>query len=279
MTLSRRTITEAANTYWGLQWVNHAEVDEFLLLLELEDVAPRAVGGLSPRRVALVNHLVSNPTARGPNGASLIVEVVEAVLHEIIEWQKRIESRSCHRPKPIGALCPQLINALSSDGYDVVDGHLRKRLPEKLDLPNTEDELHELLSGFGFDTSKGHIEQAIAAHTRGDWASANGQLRTFVESLLDEIAIRLAPRKSAKLKTSHARRELLAKLKPPFLLPSLNEWIVGQPGGFFQGFYKRLHPQGSHPGLSDEEDSTFRLHVVLLVASHLLRRLRDRLSL
>ena len=39
------------------------------------------------------------------------------------------------------------------------------------------------------------------------------------------------------------------------------------------GVLKRLHPQGSHPGLSDEEDCTFRLHLVLVLARFFLRRL------
>jgi hypothetical protein len=38
------------------------------------------------------------------------------------------------------------------------------------------------------------------------------------------------------------------------------------------GLANRLHPKGSHPGLSDNEDSTFRLHVVLLTARLLLTR-------
>jgi len=39
-----------------------------------------------------------------------------------------------------------------------------------------------------------------------------------------------------------------------------------------KSFFRRLHPQGAHPGLSAEEDSTFRLHLVLLVGRQLLRR-------
>jgi len=35
--------------------------------------------------------------------------------------------------------------------------------------------------------------------------------------------------------------------------------------------YRRLHHHGAHPSLSDENDSTFRLHLVLLVARLLLR--------
>jgi hypothetical protein len=35
--------------------------------------------------------------------------------------------------------------------------------------------------------------------------------------------------------------------------------------GFNEGFFRRVQPAGAHPGLSDEGDSTFRLHPVLLV--------------
>ena len=65
-------------------------------------------------------------------------------------------------------------------------------------------------------------------------------------------------------------------MNPPFFLLSLNEWDLSDPSGFVQGFWKRLHPEGSHPGLSNEEDSSFRLHIVMVVANHFMRRL-DRI--
>ena len=56
-----------------------------------------------------------------------------------------------------------------------------------------------------------------------------------------------------------------------FLSRHLNEW-ADNGTGFVNGLVKRLHPQGAHPGLSDEEDSTFRLHVILLTARMLITR-------
>jgi hypothetical protein len=149
-------------------------------------------------------------------------------------------------------------------------------MPEAMQLSAGEDELHSLLQECEFATSLGHLEQAISAHTRGEWASANAQMRAFIESLFDQIAHWLSPSEAAACATSHDRRELLAKLSPPFLLPDLNEWEVGKAGGFLQGFWRRLHPGGAHPGLSDELDSTFRLHMVLLVGLDMMRRLRNR---
>jgi hypothetical protein len=66
-------------------------------------------------------------------------------------------------------------------------------------------------------------------------------------------------------------------LSPPFLSRDLNEWS-DDGKNFINGVFKRLHPQGSHPGLSDEEDYTFRLHLVLLIPRLLLRRLNTSLG-
>jgi hypothetical protein len=71
--------------------------------------------------------------------------------------------------------------------------------------------------------------------------------------------------------TSGQRRTWLAQRDPPFFIAGLNGWDF-QGGGFMESFFRRLHPQGAHPGLSAEEDSTFRLHLVLLVGRQLLRR-------
>jgi hypothetical protein len=166
------------------------------------------------------------------------------------------------------------IAALNATGSRSKTAKLRRALPEALDLPRADDEVHALLDKFQFATPKGHLDQAIAAHARGDWAAANAQFRPFVEGLLDLSAERLLPG-AALPPGGHPRRQVLAQMNPPFFFADLNEW-TGQGTGFFEGFYRRLHPQGTHPGLSDEEDSTFRLHLVLLVARLLLRRLKQR---
>ena len=42
------------------------------------------------------------------------------------------------------------------------------------------------------------------------------------------------------------------------------------------GLFKMLHTDGSHPGLSDEDHSTFRLHLALVTGQALLHRLSNR---
>lgn len=167
---------------------------------------------------------------------------------------------------------------LARDGYVLVwddygrNASIRAALPGEIQLPETDDEVHQLLKRFSFVTPLGHLDQAIEAHTRGDWAACNGQLRTFIESLFDDIARNVRPVESAARPSSENRRALLAEIG--FLATDRNEWT--QDGkNFINGLFKMLHTEGSHPGLSDEDHSTFRLHVVLVTARTFLRRLAN----
>jgi hypothetical protein len=262
---SRVTIIELIEVFEDSLSVN--KFNKMLLKYGLEEIAPT---GTKPKRLnVLAKYLIDNPDEKGIFGSNLTQELIEEVIQ-----------RGQSSNYPNGETLPGLVNSLKRDGYIVVKGKLRTMLPEKLHLPEMEDELNSLLEKFDFGVPKGHLEQAINAHTRGDWASANSQLRTFVESLFDQIAYTLTPDGTdLSPRTSHERRQFLAnELDPPFFLPDLNEWEA-KGKGFIPGFWRRLHPEGSHPGLSDEEDSTFRLHLVIIVASYYLRRLDNRVFL
>jgi hypothetical protein len=165
--------------------------------------------------------------------------------------------------------------ALELDNFVITDGVLRRTLPLDIGLPTAESETTRLLQKHGLTTAKGHLNQALDAHGRGDWAAANSQIRTFFDSLLDDIVEKLDAT-AAALGTGHPRRAKLAALG--FLTRHLNEWD-DEGRGFINGLVRRLHPQGAHPGLSDEEDSTFRLHVVLLTGRLLLTRFDAQVGL
>lgn len=263
---SRRTILAAVDI---LASFGHTGVDRFLLEhgLENADIA----GSLQARANALARYLLSNPDERDQDSRNLTDTIVESLVSYAI-------SRSTQRYtdhfdyQVFQTNYPALQRALERDGFTVEDGLLRRALPETLDLPKADDEIHALLDTYGLNVPMGHLDQAIAAHSRGDWAAANSQFRPFIESLLDEIAARLAGPSAALPATGHPRRQWLSQMTPPFFIGALNEW-TNDGKGFIEAFYRRLHPQGSHPGLSDEDDSTFRLHLVLVVARLLLRRL------
>jgi hypothetical protein len=263
---SRRTILAATDLLGN--FFTHSGIDRFLLDHGLEN----SIGGSSKesRGNELAKYLIKDPEVRNEYGENLTDAVVSALVGRAIVGSYSGYPREFSFEE-FQKGYPALHRALERDGFTVQGGELRRTLPEVLDLPRADDEVHTLLDQYGFTVSKGHLDQGIAAHARGDWAAANAQFRPFIESLFDSIAEHVASG-AAVPAPGNQRRQWLANRTPPFFLTDLNEWS-GQGTGFIEGFYRRLHPQGAHPGLSDEEDSTFRLHLVLLVARNLLRRL------
>lgn len=179
---------------------------------------------------------------------------------EIVETQTEIDA---DRPwgTPQVETTIQLVRMLPSD----VPG---------LDFREAESEVEQLLNRHGFSIAKGHLKQAISAFSRGEWSSANGALRNFYESYLNEIADRLGYSGEGDSKD---KRNFLGTLQPPFLLAEYNEWNSNnQKPQFVQGLMSRMHPHGGHPGLSEEEDATFRLQINLVTARLFLRRFDQR---
>ena len=258
---SRITIIEAIGL---LESLTHADLDRFLLKYGLERIAHQELRPKTAKLNAVIKYLIDNPDEKGPFGANLTFEIIEDELINI--------SPNIYAPL-VKKHFPKLLNSLKRDGYVITDGGgLKRMLPENNKFAEEENELNSLLDKFGFITTKGHFDLAISAHTKGHWASANAQLRSFMESLFNSITDKLVSTKITTLQSLRFQKscEILAKLKPPFLMPTLNEC------GFLKGLWKRLHPQGSHPGLSNEEDSTFRLHLLILTASYYLKRLDGR---
>jgi len=260
---SRKTLLAATDLFDRL--MGHAQIDRFLLEYGLENIAPADGSSKQARAAKVARFILVHPERTDEEGTPLVDAVVNGIVGLVA---------ANRNPSQLHEDFPALINALARDGFSLESGRLTRTLPAVLDLPAADDEVHSLLNAFGFATATGHLDQGVEAHTNGNWASANSQFRAFIESLLDEVASSLNPGGPLPA-TSHQRRTMLAQLNPPFFDPGLNEW-TGDGKGFIEAFFRRLHPQGSHPGLSDEQDSTFRLHLVLLVARLLLRRLRRR---
>ena len=261
MSFSRSTIIEALGYLEG--WSTN-EFDRYLLRFSLEDVTPASMGSKPTRINGLIAYFISNPQQNGPGGSNIIMETIEFI------FKKHSNCGGFSSATLIDSF-PALSHSLNLDGYSINDnGTLNTIVPVSLPIAPKQSVVEQLLIAHGFTVADGHLKQALNAHTRGDWAAANSQMRVFVESLFDSFADKLL---TAPLPTtSHLRKEKLARLDPPFIDPTLNEWDFSQPKGFMQGFWNRLHPSGSHPGLSDEDDCTFRLQLVFIVAHRFLKR-------
>jgi hypothetical protein len=169
----------------------------------------------------------------------------------------------------------ELANSLKRDGFIVEGKTIKKLLPEEIEEAQIESELEKLLKEFNFVQSKGHLNQAIENHSSSNWAGANSQFRTFFESLLIEIANHILPGNNPG-SAPGAIKLMSATANPPFIFESLNEYNLNdKKASYLEGFWARLNPAGSHPGLSNEEDCTFRYHTTIVVARLLLARLKE----
>lgn len=284
--LSKRTLLEivAIVENWTV-----AETDRMLLTFEIE--MPRNPTGQNISKAKKANVLLdflSDNENKGPFTNNAQVDAVQYIL-EKFERENPSSTKTFNNPfsetpeieetdvfeKNFIQSHHRLYNSLKRDGYTITNVTLVSLLPEELIEANVENELFRLLKKYSFKTAMGHLEQAIENHSNGNWAGANGQFRTFTESLLISITNHLIPSR-----TCNGFGDALVwlsnpnMLNPVLLSEQLNE--VPSPScdkPFINGLWKRLHPTGPHPGLSDEEDSTFRYHTLIVFARYLLKRI------
>ena len=112
----------------------------------------------------------------------------------IVELSLRAPESTRH-----GEAWEKLIAGLKFDGFELLEAHvptgqqdwmgdpvvmkrleLRRMLPQ--DIPETDfreaaSEVELLLDQQGFSVARGHLQMALSAFQRGEWSSANGELR------------------------------------------------------------------------------------------------------
>lgn len=264
---SRRTIISAVEVMES-EIKSHAALTRCLLTWGAELSTRCDPGSLAERFNHLIKFFHEHPDYGLDDGSLLGDALVEKAVSLLPPPKRGIPWRPASDPRPPSPRVAAFLRRLDIDGFAVTDGVLRRALPQTLKLPEANDEIVRLLTKHGFMVAKGHLDQAFIAHTDGLWASANAQIRNFLDGLLDEIAERIDPSAAAMSSGQPRRTKLAAR---GFLSRPLNEWDDSGLG-FLNGLVKRLHSQGPHPGLSDQDDSTFRLHTVLLTARLLLVR-------
>lgn len=246
-----------------------AKFDQLVVRLGLSDEIPLGPAQSVTAKSALLARIVNQRATQVVSTLNGPMTMAEAAVREAV---------GATIPQYAKAEQERLLRGLALDGYvvswdeDTRTPLLRMALPGDVDLPAADDEVHQLLKQFGFTVPLGHLDQAIDAHTRGDWAAANSQIRSFLEGLLSDVASHIDPQEAAQLASSENRRAWLAERG--FLSVSRNEW-TGDGKNYLNGLFKMLHTDGSHPGLSDEDHSTFRLHLALITGRIFLRRLSN----
>lgn len=256
---SRATIIDIMSLLENMS--THATLDTYAYRYGLEEIA---IGSSKQQRVLAIGiYLINNPQLHGILSDNLMYEIVEDIINRAVNNDYYFDSN-------INEFInyPQLRRLLLKDGFTIDNGKLVRIISYDLNFNNNETLLENLLNKYNLDIAKGHYNQASNAFNRGDWAACNSQLRSYVEELLNKLSEKITGTAPA---SSQDAKIALAKCNPPIFYKQLNEWLDnGQ--GFFETFWKRLHPEGPHPGLSDEYDSMFRLNLVQISTLEVLRR-------
>jgi hypothetical protein len=157
----------------------------------------------------------------------------------------------------------EFLAVLRAEGWDIQQGNLVAHPSTSVSLAAHKGKLESMLESFGFKVAIGHLNQAVDNIAHGNWAAANGQTRTFLEATFDEMAARKWTGTGTPPTAGQARQYLE---NVGLIDPQLD-------GPLLKDLFQILHTEGSHPGLSDQEDSENRLLMAVAIAGRYLARL------
>lgn len=120
-------------------------------------------------------------------------------------------------------------------------------------LDNTISKIKKVLQARDLEITLNHFEQIPVLISNKNWEAANGQIRSFLESLFNDLCF-LTLNKSKKggdARIALQNANILSKEQANYIF----------------SFMKLSHGSGSHPGLSNEDESTSRWFGCLSIAT------------
>lgn len=155
----------------------------------------------------------------------------------------------------------EALDTLATDGWEYdIDGDRLVPTVSGVRVAEETSLLEAALVARGWTTAAGHYRQALDAFSRADWAAANGQLRSALEDLLPSAAELVSGKRPKQPRASIEVLRAKANL------------VEGE-FDLLKGLWDLSQRRGSHPGLSDVDESRFRLVTLTAHCRFLLARL------
>lgn len=246
----------------------HDQFNNFALKYGISDILE--YGSIPTKKHNLAKYLVNNKNIQGITCDSLTDEIITDVINDRLMECKKF-NEFAYPKEELFPSSNRLEKYLLKDGYKITNYELIRIVPSEIDLSKEENSLINLLEKHKFNTAIGHYKIAQNNFYDAQWAGCNAQLRSYVECLFRDMVTKI---KKTPITDTNAAIQFLSKGDVGILKRDLNEFS-DDGKNFIQGFWKRLHPEGSHPGLSDEYDSVFRFNLVIITTMELLRRFDD----
>jgi len=151
-----------------------------------------------------------------------------------------------------------LAHCLKIDGFEWDGLKLIPTTPAPTSLGPEITILETKLDQLGFDVAKRHYNQSYASFVDGRWEACNGQLRSFMEAFL----IQLAQSQCGQIRSDP--NAALNDLRDNLL--NDKEWNLGR------SIWAILHSSGAHAGISDYDEALFRLHIATSYTNYMLKK-------
>lgn len=159
---------------------------------------------------------------------------------------------------------PPLSDALAIDGYEY-DKENERLVPDVPGVSVAEERslLERELTDLGWVDAATHYRQVADNVSSGNWESANGQGRSFLEDVIPRAASALSGKKAPG-----DPRGALQFMKDKGLLRD-GEFDLAR------GLWEISNSRGSHPGRSDRDEARFRLMVLTAYGRYLVSQVGD----
>jgi hypothetical protein len=186
-------------------------------------------------------------SATEADGIRLMLAFVETVLGRFNEWafENNTDVQS-------------LVSLLEVDGYQFSNGRLIPTTPGPAALGPELSALEAQLSEVGLNVASTHYRQACDNFADRNWEAANGQVRSFLESLFLAMSARLTDRQF------HDAGAALQHLRDRGILEPA-EWNT------WRGFWDTCQTNGPHHGLSNDREAIYRLQIATAVGRYALQ--------
>jgi hypothetical protein len=255
----------------------HNTLDMYLIQFDLDDKISFNTGdSIETKKLKIVKYLIVNQDVKDSFQNLIVLNIVKDRITFLMD---RSYGDFDRRNKEFSTY-PNLYKYLRYDGFDIDirNSKLVRTLPQDINVSEKEDNIRCILNKYNFSTTIGHYDQAKGSYLSDNYAAVNSQIRPYVESLFMEMANYIKSIESTNLNIASITpsnavggMQILVKCNKPIFDVDLNEWD-GQSKGFIEAFWKRLHPQGSHPGLPTIDEAVFRFQLVILVTSNIINR-------
>jgi hypothetical protein len=152
--------------------------------------------------------------------------------------------------------------ALRVDGADLVEGRVVSFLSPSVEPDREQGVLESRLKQYDFGIASNHLNNALDLASDSKWEPANGEVRSFLESICEAIATRIYSGPGEAPERGKARKFLAEQ-----------GFLNDKESKLLYSLFQVLHGEGGHAGTSSSDDCHRRRLMAVSLANYYLERL------